>query len=285
MKSQGKNKNYLAYSLIGHAVILLGLILGLDFSSALPVFENTNKQDVISAVVLGDTAKSKIIPQKPVPDIKPQIKEEPKEDVAAVKTPAKKIEPIETKKDEIALNKAEKKKDDKKKLALMKALEEKKLRDKLAKDLLSDIEKVSDKKKKQKQKQLSSQFEKMLKEQAEKSLRQDLLNEEIKLEGKQSRQSQGEVNKYKALILQAISEHWIVPSQANKKLYCELMIRVAPGGMVLDVQVTKTSGDPSLDSSARAAVLKSSPLPVPKDSGAFEPFRQFVLKVKPENIV
>ena len=76
-----------------------------------------------------------------------------------------------------------------------------------------------------------------------------------------------------------------MPTQANKKLYCELMIRVAPGGMVLDVQVTKTSGDPSLDSSARAAVLKASPLPVPPDTAAFESFRQFVLKVKPENVL
>jgi colicin import membrane protein len=93
------------------------------------------------------------------------------------------------------------------------------------------------------------------------------------------------INKYKALILQAISEHWIIPTQVNKKLSCELMIRLAPSGNVLDVQVTKTSGDPSLDSSARAAVLKASPLPVPSKGSEFEPFRQFVLKVKPENIL
>jgi colicin import membrane protein len=55
--------------------------------------------------------------------------------------------------------------------------------------------------------------------------------------------------------------------------------------MVLDVQVTKTSGDPSLDSSARAAVLKASPLPVPSNPDEFDSFRQFALKVKPENIM
>ena len=112
-----------------------------------------------------------------------------------------------------------------------------------------------------------------------------MLDEEIKLQGQQTRESQGEVNKYKALIIQAISENWIIPPAANKKLFCELMIRIAPGGMVLDVQVTKSSGDPALDSSARSAVLKSSPLPVPKDADAFESFRQFVLKVKPENVI
>lgn len=105
------------------------------------------------------------------------------------------------------------------------------------------------------------------------------------LKGKENRQAQGEVNKYTALIIQAISEQWIVPTQANKKLSCKLKIRLAPSGLVLDVQITKTSGDPALDSSARAAVLKASPLPVPKDKLAFESFREFELKVKPENLV
>ena len=76
-----------------------------------------------------------------------------------------------------------------------------------------------------------------------------------------------------------------MPTQVDKKLTCELMIRIAPGGMVLDVQVTKTSGDPSLDSSARIAVFKASPLPVPADPQAFAAFRQFILKVKPQNII
>jgi colicin import membrane protein len=116
-------------------------------------------------------------------------------------------------------------------------------------------------------------------------LRQPLFNEDIKLKGAQSKQASGEVNKYKALILQAISEHWIIPTQSDKRLFCELMIRVAPGGLVLDVQITKSSGDPALDSSARAAVLKSSPLPVPSEPAAFNAFRQFALKVKPENIL
>ena len=125
----------------------------------------------------------------------------------------------------------------------------------------------------------------MLKTQSEASLRDHLLDENIKLQGQQSRQAQGVVDKYKALIIQAISEKWLVPPQSNKKLSSELLIRLAPGGMVLSVDVTKSSGDPALDSSARAAVLKASPLPVPNDTGAFEPFRQFVLKVKPENVI
>jgi colicin import membrane protein len=278
MQAPPSTKKYFLVSAGLHVTLLLIFILGFDLSSSMVVIENTNKQDVISAVVLGDTAKSKIIPRdppsKPLEEV---VKREPKPKVEPKPRPVKEIQPQE---DAIALEAAEKKK-----LAEKKVLEAKKQRELFAKELLADIKKQANKQTKIKQTKLKSQFEKTLRAQAEQSLRQQLLNEDIKLKGTQSRQAQGEVNKYKALILQAISEHWIVPPQANKRLYCELMIRVAPGGMVLDVQITKSSGDPSLDSSARAAVMKASPLPVPPDAAAFEAFRQFVLKVKPENIL
>lgn len=275
--SPAYDKKYFIISIVLHIGILLPFVLGLELPSTMFVFENTNKNDVISAVVLGDTAKSKVLPKimpPPKPIVKPEPKPEPKPVVAApIKAPLEK--------DVIAL----KKPDDKKKLAEQKLLDAIKQKNIFGKDLLADIQKQTKKQKILAQKRLQTQFEKTLRDQAEQTLRQQLLNDEIKLQGIQSRQSQGEVNKYKALILQSISEHWIIPTQANKKLSCALMIRVAPGGMVLDVQVTKTSGDPSLDSSARAAVMKASPLPVPSDPGAFEAFRQFELKVKPINMV
>jgi colicin import membrane protein len=273
--SAPNDKKYLIVSAVLHAGILLIFLLGFDYSSPLAVIENTNKHDIISAVVLGDTADSKLLPQKAAAKPKPP---EPLPPVPQKNTAAK----SQPDKDVIALQAAEKKK-----LADKKLLEEKKHQDQLAKDLLADLEATKNKQKKlkQKPKAVTSSFEKTLREQAEKSLRQQLLNEEIKLQGTQTREAQGVIDKYKALILQSISEHWLVPPGANKKLYCELMIRVAPGGMVIDVQVSKSSGDPALDSSARAAVLKSSPLPVPKESAAFEPFRRFVLRVKPENVI
>jgi colicin import membrane protein len=95
---------------------------------------------------------------------------------------------------------------------------------------------------------------------------------------------QGIVDKYQALILESIRPNWLVPYNVNKNLTSVLMIRVAPGGMVLDVQIVKSSGDAALDRSARAAIFKASPLPVPEKSDEFELFRQFTLKMKPENI-
>ncbi len=290
--SSPQDKKFLITSCALHAALLLIVILNYEFSSPLIVAENTNQHDVISAVVLGDTAKSKILPHeqpKPAPAPEP----EPPKQVAKVEPkPEPKIEPKPEPKPEIkkvdeeaiALKAAEKKLAAKKEAEKKAAELKKKQQELFAKDLLADIKKQTDKKIK-KQKDLQTAFAKTLKEQSEASLRQSFMDEKIKMSGKLSRQSQGIVDKYKALIIQAIGEHWLVPLQANKTLSSELMIRLAPGGAVLDVKVTRSSGDPALDSSARAAVLKSSPLPVPSDPAEFEPFRQFVLKVKPENIV
>jgi colicin import membrane protein len=123
-----------------------------------------------------------------------------------------------------------------------------------------------------------------LKAQSEKALQQ-LLKEHKQLAGQRSQHMQGVLNKYKALILQAIGQQWVVPSHVDKRLSCELLIRLAPGGVVMEVSVTRSSGDVLLDRSARAAVFKASPLPVPDDILSFEPFRRFVLKVKPETIL
>ena len=288
MMHKTQTRKYVVTSCIFHAAIFLILVLNYHFSTPLAVIENTNQHDVISAVVLGDTAKSKILPHeepsvkpvpKPEPVKKPEIPPPPK--VVKPKPEVKKpTAEVKVDKDAIALKAAKKKTAAEKAKAI-----KKKQQDLFAKDLLADISKQRKKKHKPVKNELQAKFAKMLREQAEQSLRQNLLNEEIKLKGKMSRLAQGIVDKYKALIIQAIGENWLVPLQANKKLTSELMIRLGPGGLVLDVQITKSSGDPALDSSARAAVLKASPLPVPNKAEEFEAFRQFVLKVKPENVV
>ena len=96
---------------------------------------------------------------------------------------------------------------------------------------------------------------------------------------------QGEVDKYKALILQAISSQWIIPEGVDSKSVCRLLINVAPGGVVLNVQLVSSSGNLALDRSAQAAVLKASPLPVPEDVSLFDRVRTINLTVRPEGMV
>ncbi len=111
-----------------------------------------------------------------------------------------------------------------------------------------------------------------------------LMDQQLVAEESQSVRSQatqGEIDKYKALILRQIQQNWIMP-QNVQNLSAILRVEVAPGGMILKVNLIKSSGNDALDNSAIAAVNKASPLPVPKDSAAFSAFRTFTLTVKPE---
>ncbi|KTD41395.1 cell envelope integrity protein TolA [Legionella parisiensis] len=94
----------------------------------------------------------------------------------------------------------------------------------------------------------------------------------------------GEVDKYKALIVNAIGRNWILPENVDSSLSSQFRIRLAPDGMVLEVTLTRSSGDPLLDRSAQTAIYKASPLPVPADSETFNLFRDISLTVRPEQV-
>lgn len=93
----------------------------------------------------------------------------------------------------------------------------------------------------------------------------------------------GEVNKYKALILSAISQQWILPQNADSTMSSQFRIRLAPNGSVLEVALIRSSGDAILDRSAQSAIYKASPLPVPSDPTTFNLFRDISLTVRPGN--
>lgn len=94
----------------------------------------------------------------------------------------------------------------------------------------------------------------------------------------------GEVDKYKALILNAIGRNWILPENVDSSLSSQFRIRLAPDGSVVDVTLTQSSGDPLLDRSAQTAIRKASPLPVPTDAETFNIFRDISLTVRPEQV-
>lgn len=267
---QQQYQKHLLFSILLHIVLLAVLVVSFEFSSTMPVVNNADK--VIEAMIIDMPPSPKKIIQKPLPE-PVASPPPPKEPVKPVQT---KVAPPPKKPDAIAIP-------DKKQKKLQEDL--------LQKELLADMQKQQEKQQKKiKQKNLQAEFEKEMKDLKAKAVKNQPVQRQMAQEQKRvasalTAQSRGVVDKYKALILQAISQHWLVPSGIDKKRVAELLIRVAPGGVVLDVQLTKSSGDDALDRSARAAVLKSSPLPVPTDPDTFEPFRQFLLKVKPENVL
>lgn len=263
-------------SVVLHIVILLLLIVSVEFNSVMPVLVNTNEDmKVINATVMNAPPLPSLpeptpMPADPAPPVVHKVEPQPQP------TPPKPMpQPVPKpvvdiqKQQAIAL-----KLQRKKQLAKQKADMEKQLLEDMKKQTIAD--------KLKKQKALQKSLESELQAEAAKSLEKQMQSEERKAGSAKSR---GIVNKYKALILQAISRKWLVPSGVNRNLSSELLIKLAPDGSVLDVKVTRSSGDVSLDRSARDAVFKASPLPVPDDKNDFEPFRQFALKVKPTDLI
>ncbi|MCK4869788.1 MAG: cell envelope integrity protein TolA [Gammaproteobacteria bacterium] len=117
---------------------------------------------------------------------------------------------------------------------------------------------------------------------AQQLLQQQIAQEQKQMAAAQAAKIQSVVDQYKALIVQAISERWIVPSNLAQGISCQLLLNLAPGGAVLNVSVVTSSGNPVLDRSAQTAVWKASPLPVPKDSSMFDRFRSIRLTVRPQ---
>lgn len=100
-----------------------------------------------------------------------------------------------------------------------------------------------------------------------------------------SANQEGEVDKYKQMIVQTISRKWIMPETEDKNIACQLLVHLGPGGVVLSVDLLKESGDENLDRSARNAIMKASPLPVPDNLDLFDNFRALRLTFRPQGIV
>ena len=68
-------------------------------------------------------------------------------------------------------------------------------------------------------------------------------------------------------------------------LECELTVRTIPGGEVVNVSVSKSSGNDIFDRRAMAAVEKASPLPLPEDAATFDrlKLRQIAFRFRPED--
>lgn len=86
---------------------------------------------------------------------------------------------------------------------------------------------------------------------------------------------------YIAQIQTAVENKWIRPASLSKELNTEVLVSQIPGGEVIRVTVTESSGNVAFDRSVVNAIWKASPLPLPKDPALFTRNLQFVFD--PEN--
>lgn len=92
-----------------------------------------------------------------------------------------------------------------------------------------------------------------------------------------------QIGEFQIAINRKIKSNWRRPSAVSGKLVTELRITLLPGGEVASVVVVKSSGNDAFDESAKDAVSRANPLPVPADPALFrEQFKVLLLKFKPE---
>ncbi len=118
----------------------------------------------------------------------------------------------------------------------------------------------------------------------EKLTNEQLQNEQQELAKSQQLAVQGMADKYMAQIKAAVQQNWQQPFQ-NSSIYSLYEVHLAPGGVVLSVDLVQSSGNDVLDRSGKLAILKSSPLPVPQDAMVFNQFRDFKIKMTPQGAV
>jgi len=148
-------------------------------------------------------------------------------------------------------------------------------------DTLAILQKHMQQEQEREAKELKKQ---MFKKTAQQTLQQELAREKSMLpKAHFNPKAQGEIDRYKALILQAIASEWIVPEGVGDNAFCKLWVSVGPKGVILKVQLIESSGNELLDRSAKTAVLKASPLPVPGGM-LFDNFREIRLTVRPGGV-
>ena len=94
---------------------------------------------------------------------------------------------------------------------------------------------------------------------------------------------QSEIDRYKRAIHDKIRARANVPDTVIGNPEVQVRIRILPGGEVLDIEITKRSGNPTYDSAIERAIRSAQPLPVPPaDSELFPQFRDLRLNLKHE---
>jgi colicin import membrane protein len=87
-------------------------------------------------------------------------------------------------------------------------------------------------------------------------------------------------DQYLLQIQQHISRNWLQPAQMSADWQCEVKVQQNAMGDILSVQMVNCSGSEAFRGSVEQAVIKSSPLPVPREPDVFDKTLRFIFKPK-----
>jgi colicin import membrane protein len=162
-----------------------------------------------------------------------------------------------------------------------KAAEEKKKKAEAEKKKAEEEKKKAEAEKKRKAEEAKRAAEEKRRAEEAKALADELAAEEAELAAAaQARQDQSELARYTAAIMRQVSSNFVAPN-ITSGLKCTLLVRMIPGGQVVDAKVVKSSGNATFDRQAELAVRKASPLPVPDEPRLFQQMKEIQFEFDP----
>lgn len=90
------------------------------------------------------------------------------------------------------------------------------------------------------------------------------------------------VGEYKDKIRNKIRRNIVAPPGVSNKISTEFDVTLLPGGLVLEIRMTRSSGNQAYDNAVERGILKAQPLPLPPDAALFNRFRDLHLKFSPD---
>ncbi|HRB28839.1 MAG TPA: cell envelope integrity protein TolA [Nitrosomonas sp.] len=254
-----------------------GMIVDLWSELPKPVQEPVASREPSKAIPPSEPLKPKPIePPKPEVPIKPESSKQttsPKEITPPIKKPdielKQKPEPIKEIKPNLEDLKKKEIEERLKKIEAQKKEQEQKqeLEKKQALEKQKEIEK---------QKELAAQKQK---EQEAKARRDAEARHAAAQQVAARNQIAGEIAKYKAMILAKIRSRIVMPPDLPGNPVVEFKVTLLPGGDILDVKLSKSSGYSAFDSAVERAIFLSKPLPLPPDPALFNEFRNLNITV------
>lgn len=97
-----------------------------------------------------------------------------------------------------------------------------------------------------------------------------LAAENERLAQERARQNATLIQRYMADIRNKVERNWLRPPGTRTGMTCTVLVQQLPTGDVVNVRITRSSGDPVFDRSVENAVHKASPLPPPPVPELFE---------------
>lgn len=240
-------KRALALAVLVHLIFAAVLVFGVNWQTkeASPVMAELWS----SLPALAPAPKPEPEPA-PLPEPKPQPKPVPK--------PEPKLEQPKPVKADIELKDKKKEKEKKRKEEERKKAEaEKKLKDQVLKE---------------QQDRLEAEQEALNKQRAAEAARQQMAAQAA---------AQRQMNDAISRISSHIRRFIIMPPDVAGNPQAEFEVSLIPTGEVLNVKLSRSSGNPAYDNAVERAIRKASPLPLPTDPSLVGRFRELKLKFRP----